>query len=151
GESRRGRRPHRLEIRRALGQGKTPMKSWNWMPAVALAMLTCAPALAAAKEKTRFLEKLDRGLVAVHQADGRVFLSWRLLASDADGTAFNVYRETAAPADGPVDPGRFAARPDAPAAAVKLNAEPLSAGTWFIDGNARLDRQTNYSVAAVVG
>jgi rhamnogalacturonan endolyase len=127
------------------------MKSWIWMPAVALAMLTCAPALPAAKEKTRLLEKLDRGLVAVHQSDGRVFLSWRLLASDADGTAFNVYRETAAPTGGPVDPGRFAARPDAPAATVKLNAEPLTAGTWFIDGNARLDRQTNYSVAAVVG
>ncbi len=127
------------------------MKSWIWMPAVALAMLTCTPALPASREKTRFLEKLDRGLVAVHQADGRVFLSWRLLASDPDGASFNVYRETAAPAGGPVDPGRFAARPDAPAATVKLNAEPLTAGTWFIDGSARLDRQTNYSVAAVVG
>jgi rhamnogalacturonan endolyase len=125
------------------------MKSWNWLPAAALAVM-CSPALPAAKERTRFLERLDRGLVAVHQADGRVFLSWRLLASDADGTAFNVYRETAAPAGGLVDAGRFAARPDAPAATAKLNAEPLTAGTWFVDGSARLDRQTNYSVAAVV-
>jgi rhamnogalacturonan endolyase len=126
------------------------MKSWTWMPAAVLAMLTCAPVLPATKETPRYLENLDRGLVAVHQADGRVFLSWRLLASDADGTAFNVYRETAAPAGGPTDAGRFASRPDAPAATIKLNAEPLTAGTWFLDGNARLDRQTNYSVAAVV-
>jgi rhamnogalacturonan endolyase len=126
------------------------MKTRGWMAAAALAMLTCLPALPAVKENTRFLEKLDRGLVAVHQADGRVFLSWRLLASDADGTAFNVYRETVAPVSGPVDASRFAARPDAPPATVKLNAGPLAAGTWFIDGNPRLDRHTNYSVAAVV-
>ncbi len=125
------------------------MKSCRWMLAAALALM-CAPALPAAKEKLRYMEKLDRGLVAVHQSDGRVFLSWRLLASDEDGTAFNVYRETAAPAGGPADFGRFAARPDAPAATVKLNGEPLTAGTWFIDGNPRLDRQTNYYVAAVV-
>ena len=106
------------------------MKLRTWMPAAALALLSW-PALPASQEKTRFLEKLDRGLVAVHQADGRVFLSWRLLASDPEGTAFNVYRETA-----PVS--------------VKLNAEPLTAGTWFLDGGARLDRQTSYSVAAVV-
>jgi rhamnogalacturonan endolyase len=127
------------------------MKSWILVPAAALAMLTCTSALPAAKEKARLLERLDRGLVGVHQSDGRVFLSWRLLASDADGTAFNVYRETAAPTGAPTDPGRFASRADAPAGPVKLNAEPLTAGTWFIDPNARLERQTNYSVAAVVG
>ncbi|HUQ12443.1 MAG TPA: rhamnogalacturonan lyase [Steroidobacteraceae bacterium] len=126
------------------------MKSWTWVPVAALAVLTCAPVLPAAKAKTRFLEKLDRGLVAVHQSDGRVFLSWRLLASDADGTAFNVYRETAAPTGLPAEAGRFAARPDAPPGMLRINTEPLAAGTWFIDANARLDRQTNYSVAAVV-
>jgi rhamnogalacturonan endolyase len=115
------------------------MKPSARMLACALALLACASAAMSrdAPPKARYLEKLDRGLVAIHQADGRVFLSWRLLASDADDTAFNVYRETASPND-------------APAAVHRLNAEPLKAGTWFLDANARLDRQTRYSVAAVV-
>ena len=37
-------------------------------------------------------EKLDRGLVAVEREDGSVFLSWRLLETDADGIAFEVGR-----------------------------------------------------------
>ena len=122
----------------------------GFMRACALAALAWTTMPALAKEPpVRFLEKLERGLTAVHQADGRVFLSWRLLASDAEGTAFKVYRDTAPPGDS-ADPGRFAARPETPASTVKLNTEPLTAGTWFIDGNARLDRQTHYSVAAVI-
>ena len=58
------------------------------------------------------MEKLDRGLVAVQQSDGKVFLSWRLLASDPDGVAFNVYRETERPAAA-TDPGRFRRSPRA--------------------------------------
>ena len=56
------------------------MKSLAWMPA-ALALAFLALPLGA-KEKLRYMEKLDRGLVAVQQSDGKVFLSWRLLASD---------------------------------------------------------------------
>src|SRR5512139_99425 len=37
-------------------------------------------------------EKLNRGLVAMPNKDGKVYLGWRLLKSDAPGTAFNVYR-----------------------------------------------------------
>ena len=37
-------------------------------------------------------ERLDRGTVAVAQEDG-VYLSWRLLATDAQDVAFDVYRE----------------------------------------------------------
>ena len=56
-------------------------------------------------------EKLDRGVVAVRQADGSAFVSWRLLKSDPKGAAFDVYRN-----------GK------------KLNEAPLTkGGTWFID------------------
>ena len=81
------------------------MKLRAWMPgALALAFLALP---LGAKEKLRYMEKLDRGLVAVQQSDGKVFLSWRLLASDPDGVAFNVYREMERPATA-ADPGRFA-------------------------------------------
>ena len=56
-------------------------------------------------------EPLDRGVVAVRQADGRVAVSWRTLRSDRKGEPFDVYRD-----------GK------------KLNAEPLTrGGTFFID------------------
>ena len=117
----------------------------------ALAALLCCTSLPlAAKERLRYMEKLDRGVVAVQQSDGKVFVSWRLLASDPADVGFNVYRETAPPAVGTADFGPFAARQDAPGATVKINPAPLTQGTWFLDGSARLDRATSYSVAAVI-
>lgn len=55
----------------------------------ALFLLAMLPASAQRK-----LETLDRGLVAVKQDDGSVFISWRLLATDPSGTAFHVYRKS---------------------------------------------------------
>ena len=49
------------------------MKSWIWMPAAALAMLACTPTMPAAKEKTRFLEKLDREFRIAVQGGGAGF------------------------------------------------------------------------------
>ncbi len=59
------------------------------------------------------MEQLDRGVVAVRQADNKVFISWRILRDDRKGEAFDVYRN-----------------------GVKLNAEPLTrGGSFFIDEN----------------
>ena len=57
------------------------------------------------------MERLDRGVVAIPQGDGRVAVSWRTLRSDKKGEPFDVYRN-----------------------GVKLNDEPLtSGGTFFVD------------------
>lgn len=74
----------------------------------ALLLLILAAPDPARGEGQREIEKLGRGLVAVRQADGSVFASWRLLASDPVGAAFHLYRVhggkeervTAEPADG---------------------------------------------------
>ena len=42
---------------------------------------------------TRQMEYLERGVVAVKVSNG-VFLSWRLLATDAPNTQFKLYRGT---------------------------------------------------------
>ena len=56
-------------------------------------------------------ERLDRGVVAVRQNDGKVFVSWRILKGDQKGEAFDVYRN-----------------------GVKLNAQPLAqGGSFFVD------------------
>lgn len=58
---------------------------------------------------------MGRGVVAIVPALGKVFVSWRLLPSDAPGVAFNVYR-----AVGSAPPR-------------KLNARPLDGATLFVD------------------
>ena len=57
------------------------------------------------------MERLDRGVVAVRQSDGKVFISWRILRDDPDNAPFNVYRN-----------------------GEKLNDKPLTdGGSYFID------------------
>ncbi|ACB74628.1 rhamnogalacturonan lyase [Opitutus terrae] len=119
-----------------------------------LVFLLAASALAAIAPASptspaRIMEKLSRGVVAVHEADGSVFVSWRLLASDPAGVAFNVYRTTAPRAGAANDVGPFGSRPDPVAGTVKLNAAPLADVTWFVDRHAALDRETTYTVRAV--
>ncbi len=52
-------------------------------------LLACAGTFAA---DGRQVEKLDRGVVAIHAADGN-FISWRALGTDPAGLRFNVYRD----------------------------------------------------------
>jgi len=59
----------------------------------------------------RQLERLDRGVVAIHTQDGN-FISWRALGQDAPATTFDLYRD-----------------------GVRLNAQPLAA-TNFVDAGA---------------
>ncbi|HVS54532.1 MAG TPA: rhamnogalacturonan lyase [Opitutaceae bacterium] len=122
------------------------------------------------------MENLGRGVVAIHQSDGKVFVSWRLLGTDPDNVAFNLYRKSdPLPGRGGFGGGRGAAgAPGVPPAAnsgadsgragrgggrgagaaagepVKLNQEPLTAGTWFLDETANLGARTSYFVRAVV-
>ncbi len=39
----------------------------------------------------RQMESLKRGVIAIHQGDGKVYIGWRLLGTDPDNIAFNVY------------------------------------------------------------
>ncbi|HEX2860412.1 MAG TPA: rhamnogalacturonan lyase [Lacunisphaera sp.] len=113
---------------------------------LAALLLLCLPALRAAP----VVETLSRGVAAVHQPDGKVFVSWRLLASDAPGTAFNVYRTTA---PGPVRvafPGQPGAAAERGPVTTPLNETPLAGPTWFLDRAPALDRETAYFVRPVV-
>jgi rhamnogalacturonan endolyase len=95
--------------------------------------LTAPPARgAAAPPPARLMERLGRGVVAVRQADGNVFVGWRLLGTDAADVAFNVYR------------GTPTAEP------VKLNEQPIGNVTFFLDTNARAARDASYFVRPVV-
>lgn len=112
-------------------------------------LLACACVCAFAPAGAQpVVERLSRGVVAVHQPDGSVFVSWRLLASDPPDIAFNLYRTTG---PGPaMDVGPFGSRPDPLAGTVKLNDEPLTDRTWFVDRQPALQRETSYTVRAVI-
>lgn len=95
------------------------------------------------------VENLSRGVAAVQRPDGKVFVSWRLLAGDPDGVAFNLYRTTAPGPARPTAPGQPAQNREQGPVTVKLNVEPLAGPTWFLDRSPSLDRTTSYFVRAV--
>lgn len=80
----------------------------------------------------KLMEKLDRGVVAIHEGKGRVFVGWRLLGTEQPDLGFNVYRTIG----------------DAPS--VKINSDPLTGPTHFQDFNVKLDAATRYSVRSIV-
>jgi rhamnogalacturonan endolyase len=80
----------------------------------------------------RVMERLGRGVVAVNQGGGKVFVGWRLLGTDPDGVGFNVYRTVAG------------------GEAVRVNREVLTRATSLVDDGVSLEREVAYSVRAVV-
>ena len=94
------------------------------VPAVFLTLaLAGAQAGAVVTSPGKQIELLNRGAVAI-QTGGGVFVSWRLLATDAAGVAFNVYRDGS-----------------------KLNSTPLTQLNYTDAGGAA---SAAYSVRAVV-
>jgi rhamnogalacturonan endolyase len=77
-------------------------------------------------------EKLDRGLTAIVNSEGKVYLGWRLLASDPPDVAFHVYRRTAR------------GRP------VRVSSQPVRTSTNLVDAGASLDERNAWFVRPVV-
>jgi rhamnogalacturonan endolyase len=96
-------------------------------PVLFMAMFLAVPALA-----QRQMENLDRGVIAIPRAEGGVFISWRLLASDPDDIAFNVYRS------------------DGESEARKLNLHPLTTQTFYQDEQADAALIQRYYVKPVI-
>lgn len=78
----------------------------------------------------RQMEYLNRGIYAIRQDNGKVFVSWRLLGNEPDDMAFNLYRTTASNT-------------------TKLNKQPLTKGTNFTDETADTTKTNTYSVKAI--
>jgi hypothetical protein len=97
-----------------------------------LLVMTFLISVAPGAEAQREMENLGRGLVALNQGDGKVYVGWRLLGTDPNEIAFNLYRTT----DG--------------AAPVKLNDQPLVQSTNYVDGTVDLSRTNAYFVRPVV-
>jgi len=82
--------------------------------------------------KQRVEERLNRGMLAMPNQQGKVYLGWRLLRSDPPATAFNVYRSIEG---GPP---------------VKLNKAPVAVTTDFLDEQPSVGRACAYWVRPVL-
>jgi rhamnogalacturonan endolyase len=80
----------------------------------------------------RLMENLDRGVIAVNGNDGKVFVSWRLLGTEPNDMSFNLYRSIGN------------------SKAVKLNREPISKVTHFIDEKNDSTAERSYFVRPIV-
>src|SRR5687767_7834061 len=78
----------------------------------------------------RQMESLDRGLVAVRNKEGKVFISWRLLGTESKDLGFNVYRSSK---------GKTS----------KLNKTPVTSVTHFIDQTTDTTQEVSYTVKSV--
>ncbi len=73
----------------------------------------------------RYMEKLDRGVVAVNLGDGKIYVGWRMLGTDPDNIAFNVYRNS-----------------------TRVNSQPITKSTNIIDDNGSIS--ATYTIRAVI-
>ena len=80
----------------------------------------------------RQMEYLNRGIVAMPDGKGNIFVSWRLFATDSNNIVFNVYRSVN------------------DAKAVKLNTKPITAVTSWLDEKADAGKSYTYQVATIV-
>jgi rhamnogalacturonan endolyase len=88
--------------------------------------------LAPSLQAQRIMENLDRGVVAVRHAADSVFISWRLLGTEPENLPFNLYRATGN------------------SKAIKLNTQPLTKGTNFIDTKFDSSQSNSYLVKAIL-
>jgi len=95
--------------------------------ALGLVLTVTAPAPA-----QRQMENLTRGIVAVKQSDGTVYVGWRLFGTDPEQLAFNVYRMT-----GSTVP-------------IKVNRTPITDATNYVDLGADISQPLSYIVRPVL-
>ncbi len=103
------------------------------MIASGLAIVGLLTTSSTAAPPARLMERLGRGVVAVRQEDGKVFVGWRRLGTDPDEVTFNLYRST--------DGGE----------PTKLNPQPIADATSFVDAGADLAKPNAYNVRAKLG
>lgn len=92
-----------------------------------IALFFCCTATA-----QRQMEYLNRGIVAVPDGKGNIFVSWRLLVTDDDKIAFNIYRSMNN------------------AKAIKINKTPVAAFTNYNDEKIDSTRSYTYYVTPIV-
>ena len=98
-----------------------------------LALLT--PLTRAATPAPRQMENLGRGVVALKSEERKIFISWRVLGTDASALTFNLYRSAGTATT---------------AAPEKLNVDPIAGATHFLDTTFNASVANTYFVRPVL-
>ncbi len=80
----------------------------------------------------RYMEVLGRGVIAINEGGGKVYVGWRMLGTDPADIAFNLYRSTE------------------DRTAVRLNKKPITKSTNWVDRNVNLRQSNSYFVRPVL-
>ena len=95
-------------------------------------VLTCLFIIVACNLQAQYkMEKLTRGVYAVNNGTGKIFVSWRLLGTEDSTINFNLYRSTNKKS-------------------VKLNKSPIATATGFTDETADTNQVNIYTVKALI-
>jgi len=92
---------------------------WHGLPAHEITARMAVPLA------QRQMEKLGRGVVAINQDGGKVYIGWRMLGTDGEDIAFNVYRNN-----------------------TRVNSQPITESTNLVDNNG--DSSAIYTVRAII-
>ena len=87
---------------------------------------------AAAASAQRQMENLTRGIVAVKQPGGGVYIGWRLFGTDPETVAFNLYRVAGG------------------SAPIKVNKKLIASTTNYVDSEADTNQALQYFVRPVL-
>ncbi len=100
-----------------------------------LLLALLAPLTRAATPAPRQMENLGRGVVALKSEERKIFISWRVLGTDASALAFNLYRSAGTATT---------------AAPEKLNVVPIAGATHFLDTTFNASVANTYFVRPVL-
>jgi len=96
---------------------------------IAVAATFLFPAEASAE---RYMENLGRGVIAINQGRGKVYVGWRMLGTDPEDIAFNLYRSNEGG-----DP-------------VRLNNQPITQSTNWVDSGVDNSQLNSYFVRPIL-
>ena len=82
----------------------------------------------------KVIEKIDRGVVALTVGKQQIYVGWRLLREDPANVAFNVYRR----------------EPGVSADFKKINSDPITASTNFVDTGVENGHAYRYRIKRIV-
>ncbi len=100
-----------------------------------LLLALLAPLSRAATPAPRQMENLGRGVVALKSEERKIFISWRVLGTDASALTFNLYRSAGTATT---------------AAPEKLNVVPIAGATHFLDTTFNTSVTNTYFVRPVL-
>lgn len=79
------------------------------------------------KRAPRFMENLGRGLIAMNEGSGNVYVGWRMLGTDPTDIAFNLYRN-----------------------GIKVNAAPITSSTNWLDTGVNTAVANSYCIKPII-